>query len=64
MGLPWRFRGLIKPNMALAYADSSRIEKRKGIWMVMYLRARRDGLLKAYFRRGHLQTALKHNGDV
>jgi len=54
---PWRFHAMIKPNMALAYADSSRVAARKGIWMVLYLRARRDGLMKAYFRRQHFNAA-------
>lgn len=38
---PWRFKGMIKPMMALSFDDSGRISARKGMWMVEYLRARR-----------------------
>ena len=37
-----RFRGMIRPNMALSYEDSCRIARRKSMAMVGYLRARRS----------------------
>lgn len=36
-----RFRGMIRPDMALAIEDSRAVADRKSIWMVGYLRARR-----------------------
>jgi hypothetical protein len=50
----FRFRGMIKPGMALTWADASYIHARRGIWMVEYLRSRRlkDGMT-GYFRRKH-----------
>jgi hypothetical protein len=52
-----RFKGMIRPNMAVGIEDSRKIMRRKSIWMVEYLRARRDpGLLfKALARRRHLE---------
>ena len=48
----FRFRGMIKPGLALSYDDARKVYLRKGIWMVEYLRARRhhDGMT-GYFRR-------------
>ncbi len=50
----FRFKGMIRPNMALGFNDSRRVMERKGGWMVEYLRARRgDQRMKAYFRKRH-----------
>lgn len=37
-----RFKGMIRPNMALGFEDSRRVAKRKSVAMVGYLRARRS----------------------
>ena len=39
---PRRFKGMIRPNMALGFEDSRRVAKRKSVAMVGYLRARRS----------------------
>jgi hypothetical protein len=55
-----RFKGMIRPGMALTLADSARIAERTSIWVVEYLRARRDPsrLFKAMARRKHLAAML------
>lgn len=55
---PWRFKGMIKPNMALSYGDSKLIYEARGINMVDYLRARRAGNrnMKAFFRNRYLDN--------
>jgi hypothetical protein len=52
-----RFKGMIRPNMALDYEGSRKIAERKTIFMVEYLRARRDPdrRLIAKYRRWHLE---------
>jgi hypothetical protein len=37
-----RFKGMIRPNMALCFEGGRRIAARKSVFMVEYLRARRD----------------------
>ncbi len=51
-----RFKGMIRPNMALGIEDSRRIMERKSGFMVEYLRARRDPDRRCIhlFRRWHL----------
>ena len=51
---------MIRPNMALTYAQAKRISDKRGIWMVDYLRSRRlrDGM-KAFFRRKHFNELKK-----
>ena len=54
-----RYRGMIKPNMGLALADSQKIAKRKSVAMVGYLRARRsvhDPLSPAWMKRIDLRA--------
>jgi hypothetical protein len=54
-----RFKGMIRPNMAMGFEDSHRIAARKSEFMVHYLRARRDPDLvriRALHRRWHLQA--------
>jgi hypothetical protein len=58
---PWRFRGMIRPMMALSFDDSGRVSARKGQWMVAYLRARRevheiDPLFRAWPRQRALRS--------
>lgn len=53
-----RFKGMIRPGMALGFEDSHRIAARKSVYMVEYLRARRDPdrrCIKLY-RRWHLNA--------
>lgn len=55
-----RFKGMIRPNMALGFGDSQRVAARKSAAMVGYLRARRsvhDPLAPDWQRRFDL-TAL------
>lgn len=57
---PWRFRGMIRPMMALSFDDSARVSARKGMWMVDYLRARRAmNEIDAIFREWPRQRALR-----
>tara|TARA_R100001086_G_C11679780_1_gene215363 strand:- start:362 stop:526 length:165 start_codon:yes stop_codon:yes gene_type:complete len=42
---------MIRPNMALTYFQAKRVEERKGIWMVEYLRARRSKSGRRFCRR-------------
>lgn len=39
-----KFKGMIQPEMAGSYDDARRVYIRKGIWMVEYLRARREAV--------------------
>jgi hypothetical protein len=54
-----RLMRLGQPNFAtlgLGYEDSQRIMAAKSSWMVMWLRARRDGdQLRGYYRRKHFE---------
>ena len=49
---------MIRPNMAMDYKDSYRISRRKTMFMVEYLRARRDPSRRCIdlHRRWHLQS--------
>ena len=38
---PWRFRGMIRPDLGVGFDDSRRIASRKSEAMVGYLRTRR-----------------------
>jgi hypothetical protein len=38
---PFKYAGMVYPNMALTYEDSSIISKKKSIWLMLYLRDRR-----------------------
>jgi hypothetical protein len=54
-----RFKGMIRPNMALSFDDSRRIADRKSVAMVGYLRARRsvhDPLAPEWQRQFDLQA--------
>lgn len=42
--LRFRFKGMIRPGMALSYDDAKRVLDRKSIWVVEYLRSRRDAV--------------------
>lgn len=53
---PFRFKGMIKPGMAMGFDDSRKIMLRKSADLVLYLRARRAphlGMMR-YHRRQHL----------
>jgi hypothetical protein len=39
-----RFKGMIYPHAASSYDDARRVADRKSIWMVEYLRARRQSV--------------------
>ena len=60
-----RFKGMIRPNMALAIDDSRRVLERKSGFMVEYLRARRDPdrRLIGRFRREHLEAMKRQRGE-
>ena len=51
-----KFKGMIRPGMALGFADSHRIMTRKSGFMVEYLRARRDPERRciSLYRQWHL----------
>jgi hypothetical protein len=53
-----RFKGMIRPGMALGFNDSHRIAARKSVYMVYYLRARRDPARKCIklYRKWHLDA--------
>lgn len=53
-----KFKGMIKPGMAIGYEDSYRVAQRKTHFMVEYLRARRDPSRRciALYRRWHLEA--------
>lgn len=55
---PCRFKGMIRPNMALGYSDSRKIADRKTVHMALYLRERQlgDMRFKAMHRRWHLEA--------
>lgn len=41
-------------TLAASYESAERVRDRKSIWMVLWLRARRDGdCLRAFYRRQH-----------
>lgn len=43
-------------TLAATYESAQQVRDRKGIWMVLWLRARRDGdTLRAFYRRQFLQ---------
>jgi hypothetical protein len=43
-------------TLGASYEDANRIAKRKSVWLVLWLRARRDGdTLRAFYRRKHEQ---------
>lgn len=47
---------MIRPNMALTTNDALKVRDRKSIWMVDYLRARRDRPhMAAFFRRKYFE---------
>lgn len=70
MKLFCRFKGMIYPGMACTYDDAARVYKRKGIWMVEYLRSRREMVntdrpmrlrqsereMIKYYRRKHFES--------
>lgn len=55
-----RFKGMISPNAAASYDDAERVADRKSIWMVEYLRARRQAVNYALpdYRREQERSAL------
>lgn len=60
---PRRFRGMIAPGMAGSFEDAERVAKRKSIWVVQYLRARRTwDVLIGFYRRTHFHE--KRRSDL
>ena len=54
-----RFKGMIRPNMAVGFDDSRQVADRKSVWMVGYLRARRANAtigMTAFYRRNHFEA--------
>ena len=56
---PRRFKGMIRPNMAVSFEDTRRVAERKSVAMVGYLRTRRsvhDPLAPDWQRRFDLRA--------
>ena len=55
-----RFKGMIYPHAASSYEDARRVADLKSIWMVEYLRARRQSVNMALpdYRRKQERSAL------
>jgi hypothetical protein len=46
-------------KLGMSYESAKRVMDRKSIWMVLWLRARRDGdTLRAYYRQMHFKYRL------
>ena len=67
-----RFTALIFPTMAMSYGDAKRVCDAKGIWMVEYLRARRNPqwggslshIRKQYFKDKTIKHSKERDNDI